>query len=937
MQTKPIFSVLAALCLTMGSGQAQTTLTNGLVAYWPLDVVNVSGGVTNTPDLALGNNMTVFGGITPVPGEQGNCFTFAGASQYLDVMHSTNNVADGLPFYTTNGYTVAFWVRGLSTQGANHIPLSEVAYAGSMLLDFNTRSTNIGVFLRDNAGTTVINNVPSHGVVFDTTGTTWHFVAFTDLNGACKLYIDGNPDSANVNYTAASSGAPAATITTIGSLVRSSGVADGFTGSVDEVMAWNRVLSPTEIQSAMSGIPEPILPTPPTFVTPPVGSTNSMGDRAMFSANVFGNQPITYQWYTNGVAVPGQTTSTLTLTTLTEPGTNTVTLLAANSAGTNSSTPVDLVVLPDGPTNLDSGLVSYWPFNVLSNSSTDTPDLVSQNDFQLVNMSGANLVPGEFGNALSFDGATQYGSETTGTPIYDVSTTYTVAFWVNGAGSQSGYRIIFANGNPATGQYFLIGNDPGGASGKLDVRPNPGTGDVLSTGTALDGTWHQVTWVDQNGTGLLYIDGVLDPTVFDYTRSSFTLSNTTVGALLDTASPQYYFAGNIDELGTWNRRLSYTEIQAMVAHGIPAPPVIVGPSVSAPTTNYAGTVYQGDTISMSVSASGTAPLSYQWYVGTNKISGANNPTALTNTLVLANVQPNQSGSYSVVITNAAHSGNIVTSSVVPLTVVPYVPATSGTALQVEFNWAAGPVVQPGFSSMTLSQNPASFGGPQITLSPIGATSLSDRERTVPVNNPPALTTADIYQEFIFSTATTPETGIDVFIKRLAPNTSYGLTVWSYDQENSGASDWTINGSGSPVTMGTPGFPFYDFTGNPQPTANYQETMGALVTSSATGTLDIQGVVDPYNSVVAVFLNAMVLTANPVIRITGATITNGNLQISVSTQYANEAVTFMESPSLTSPNWQPAGDMISSTTAGPTVTALFPISATQNFYEAVYQP
>src|SRR5207253_2899839 len=136
--------------------------------------------------------------------------------------------------------------------------------------------------------------------------------------------------------------------------------------------------------------------------------------------NVFGNQPMSYQWLSNGVPLPDQTNSSLTLTALTAPGTNFYSVVCTNIAGTNTSISAALVVLPDPAANVAAALVSYWPFDAVSNS-TSSPDLISQNDMQLTSMSSANLVPGKFGNALSFDGATQYGSEVTGTPIYDLT------------------------------------------------------------------------------------------------------------------------------------------------------------------------------------------------------------------------------------------------------------------------------------------------------------------------------------------------------------------------------------------------------------------------------------------------------------------------------------------------------------------------------------
>src|SRR5437762_5670498 len=65
----------------------------------------------------------------------------------------------------------------------------------------------------------------------------------------------------------------------------------------------------------------------------------------------------------------------------------------------------------------------------------------------------------------------------------------------------------------------------------------------------------------------------------------------------------------------------------------------------------------------SVVPNGTSPFGYQWRFNGSALSGSTNAT-----LALSNVQSNQAGSYTVVITNVAGS---VTSSVATLTV--YVP------------------------------------------------------------------------------------------------------------------------------------------------------------------------------------------------------------------------------------------------------------------------
>ena len=79
----------------------------------------------------------------------------------------------------------------------------------------------------------------------------------------------------------------------------------------------------------------------------------------------------------------------------------------------------------------------------------------------------------------------------------------------------------------------------------------------------------------------------------------------------------------------------------------------------------------GTTVTFAVTATGTAPLSYQWQVdGTNLVNGAvkNGPTisgATTTNLTIKNAQTNNGGNYTVIVTNY---GGSVTSSVAILTV-----------------------------------------------------------------------------------------------------------------------------------------------------------------------------------------------------------------------------------------------------------------------------
>ena len=95
----------------------------------------------------------------------------------------------------------------------------------------------------------------------------------------------------------------------------------------------------------------------------------------------------------------------------------------------------------------------------------------------------------------------------------------------------------------------------------------------------------------------------------------------------------------------------------LLSGNLPSAPLIP-PTITTQPTNQ--TVNAGQTVLLAAAATGSAPLSYQWWFNSTQISGAISPT-----LSLVNVQAANTGGYSVVVTNSAGS---VTSVVATLTV-----------------------------------------------------------------------------------------------------------------------------------------------------------------------------------------------------------------------------------------------------------------------------
>ncbi|MFZ0828849.1 MAG: LamG-like jellyroll fold domain-containing protein [Verrucomicrobiia bacterium] len=122
-----------------------------------------------------------------------------------------------------------------------------------------------------------------------------------------------------------------------------------------------------------------------------------------------------------------------------------------------------------------------------------------------------------------------------------------------------------------------------------------------------------------------------------------------IGSELDQAA-SVNWNGMLDDVAVFAGALTQSEIATVMTGDFSS--FVGGPAgiVGQPQNQ---TVPQGSSITFSVGADGLSPFKYQWYFnGTNKLSSASNPTATNATLVLSNLQLNQSGTYSVSVSNS---------------------------------------------------------------------------------------------------------------------------------------------------------------------------------------------------------------------------------------------------------------------------------------------
>jgi hypothetical protein len=319
-------------------------------------------------------------------------------------------------------------------------------------------------------------------------------------------------------------------------------------------------------------------------------------------------------------------------------------------------------VLPISPcTPQPSGLISWWPGDGNAN------DVASTNHGSFVNPS---FSLGKVGQAFDFNGAGN-NVRIPASPNLDVGTGngLTVEAWVNPADQSQRPVVEWAiNGDYAV---LLWANTLSSGSLYAGIFGTDGSAHVIqSTSVLQSGTFQHVavTYDKASGVARLLRNGVIVAESNFGTFTPRTGSDLYIG-YRPAGSPAgpIPFLGQIDEVSIYNRALSPGELQAIYDAGgsgkcglLSAPSIISHPASRA--------VFVGATLTFSVMASGTAPLTYQW-----RFNGSNVLNATEASLVLTNVQITGSGSYSVVVSNVAGTA---TSSNAVLTVNPAPPCAA---------------------------------------------------------------------------------------------------------------------------------------------------------------------------------------------------------------------------------------------------------------------
>ena len=180
---------------------------------------------------------------------------------------------------------------------------------------------------------------------------------------------------------------------------RPAGIAAGsrYAGQMDEVSLYGRALSAAEVQAIYAAGSAGKCALPAVIAVEPQNETVVAGGTATFSVVAGGTPPLSYQWRLNGAEIPSPNGNSLVLTDVQLAEAGVYSVIVSNAEGAATSSDATLTVSAQtGCAPVPAGLVGWWAGEGNANDSTGANNGVIEG--------GITFVPGEVGEAFSFDG-----------------------------------------------------------------------------------------------------------------------------------------------------------------------------------------------------------------------------------------------------------------------------------------------------------------------------------------------------------------------------------------------------------------------------------------------------------------------------------------------------------------------------------------------------
>ncbi len=401
---------------------------------------------------------------------------------------------------------------------------------------------------------------------------------------------------------------------------------------------------------------------PPLILVQPRSQTVPAGSSVTFSVVAEGTAPISYQWFFNGVELSDATNSILALPDVAAAVAGRYSVRVANTFGTVASIEAKLnVITPPPPGSYDLSRDFSASDNPAGAWSFGWTESIG-GTFSLLTVPHVSLAPAMI---------TPYQIPTTGViiPSWQLTSYQTPAVYQNSSTnvvSIAGGQGVFP---PGTVWYYPGEDGRAENFGVIRFKVPTGAAGVYHLETTVrsvyEGTLSRDTDFHVVKNGAEIFSQVLPAnSVTGFTNALALSVGDTIDFLIGRGADGSQYASGLKIQVTLNLDETVTDI----------PPLIVSQPQGQSTP-------VGSSATFSISAEGTAPLTYQWRFNGADLPGETSPTLTVNSVTLAS-----SGAYSVRVSNPV--GSTVSSDAL-LTVVPIdIPPSIVTQ-------PAGRVVPPG--------------------------------------------------------------------------------------------------------------------------------------------------------------------------------------------------------------------------------------------------
>lgn len=768
---------------------------SSLAAYFPADG-NTGTTLSNTKDPSrngtLENGVGYDGRTNRAFGERALAFSGAGDVQVPNNpafdFSGGNGTIEALT-YLASGSSHPGTIFSLAFDGGD---ASNVGYAlqasadGSQLLYVNGAPTSLSWSVPAN----LIGRLAYVALVID------HLTNVTPI-------VDGQSLGTKTQTGFGNAGGAPAYIGCIGSSVP----VNPFNGSIDEVAVYGSALPLNTLQVHYSRYLYGTNVSGPSIVSLPGPRTVLAGTAPILTPQVAGTLPISYQWTSNNVPIPGATAATLKA--ISGPGTVDYVLYATNAIGWTNSQPIAITFLaPPSPYSAavaGDHPIAYWRLD--ETAGPTAIDSAGYHDGTYVGspvFGAPSVITTETDTGVNFAGA---GNVTVPNyPELNPLGAFSLEAWTrpnSGGSDQGGFIVASQNRSNSRGGYALNA-DYFFAEYEIDLgAPNSSVTRYDSTTVPQDGVPAHIVfaWDGVSPQGAIYVNGIKTTTPqAGYTGDMNTFVNNTVqpltmGIRYDGAGP---WNGVVDEVAFYDYALSDAQVTNHWSFSWVA---------SAITQQPAGvTGTEGSTVSLSFTASGY-PNTYQWYKGSTPLEPATlnpdgtlkYPSGVTGTtLAIAQTVPGDSGSYHAVVINAL-GGSTTANAQVTITAdttPPVVTLVQALGTPQIYGGPAPFLVKVLFNKridQTTGQNNVNYvisGGGVVTVSTVTvrgdtqATSLGTDWKTaflqtsglVP-DQQYTLTVSGVKDQ-----ATTPNTIVPKAVAFWAPSLLQGALWWDYYYE-----------------------------------------------------------------------------------------------------------------------------------------------------------